>query len=150
MPNQYTRPAPLADRFWPKVDKTTSLHGCWLWTSATVRGYGEFSVPGGKVVYAHRLAWELTHGPIPDGLLVCHDCDTPLCVNPAHLFLGTYADNSRDMVTKGRQYRPFLLTPEQRQALCDRFAAGGIGMVEVAREFGISLRTAYRVWANRA
>jgi hypothetical protein len=65
-------------------------------------GYGRFR-RAGKWVRAHRLAWEQANGPIPDGMLVCHHCDVPLCINPKHLFLGTHQDNTDDMVRKGRQ-----------------------------------------------
>lgn len=95
------------DSFWAKVEKT---EGCWLWTGARfqrgagptrVLTYGQFYY-GNHLGPAHRFAWEVTHGPIPDGLLVCHHCDVMHCVRPEHLFLGTHADNSHDMVLKGR------------------------------------------------
>lgn len=87
------------DRFWMKVNKTD---GCWLWTAATFAyGYGIFRVDG-RNQYAHRVAWELTNGPIPDGLSCLHRCDVPGCVNPDHLFLGTQGDNARDRNAKGR------------------------------------------------
>lgn len=96
---RYT-PEQVAAAFWKRVTKTAS---CWLWTaSKRWDGYGRWN-PSGRQMTAHRYSWELANGPIPTGLEVCHTCNNPPCVNPAHLFLGTHLDNMRDAVNKGRQ-----------------------------------------------
>lgn len=96
----------LENRFWSKVDRSQlSPGGCWLWTRATnAGGYGLFGLQR-RALLAHRVAYAALVGVVPDDLCVCHRCDTPGCVNPAHLFLGTHADNSDDKVRKGRQSR---------------------------------------------
>lgn len=92
-------------RFWAKVRRGCE---CWLWLSQrTPGGYGQFHFGprGTPPWYAHRLSWELANGPVPDGLSVLHHCDTPACVNPQHLFVGTHTDNMRDASRKGRLVR---------------------------------------------
>lgn len=95
------RPFPTKLRFWSKVQFTSD---CWIWKAAVFddRGYGKFPLTPTKLVRAHRYAFEIGNGPIPEGQIVCHKCDNPSCVKPDHLFLGTYKDNAQDRDKKGR------------------------------------------------
>jgi hypothetical protein len=88
-------------RFWRKVNKNGE-NGCWIWTGLKMTsGYGIFGI-NKSCIGAHRYSWELHYGKIPDGMSVLHICDIKLCVNPKHLFIGTQADNMRDMANKNR------------------------------------------------
>ena len=95
-------PEKLLESFWKKVKKTNS---CWEWTAVkTSKGYGHlpYARNWGFTTLAHRLSYLIHRGDIPEGLLICHTCDNPHCVNPEHLFLGTQVDNMQDCLSKGR------------------------------------------------
>lgn len=140
--------ARMADRFWAKVNKTAT---CWLWMGNTSHGYGQFwGHPNRRV--AHRIAWELTNGPIPDGLFVLHNCpdgDNPLCVRPDHLFLGTQKDNMRDMVGKDRSARA-TVTVDQVRAIRARHASGESGVTALALEYGMTRSGMRHLLARRS
>lgn len=100
------------ERFKSKIGLDAKT-GCWLWLgSRHPTGYGQFSIKFKKML-AHRYAWSLENGPVPEGLYVCHKCDNPPCCNPAHLFIGTQKDNLADMKAKGR-------APDRHKTHCRR------------------------------
>ncbi len=132
-------------RFWAKV-AVGAAEDCWPWQAKRNRdGYGQFGVPRPghrhmRSVLAHRQAWELAHGPIPEGLCVLHRCDNPACVNPAHLFLGTQRDNVADCAAKGRRAinRTGKLTDCQRAAIVRIYRAGMATQGQLGRLYGVS------------
>ena len=142
------QPRSARERFMAKV-APCPMSGCWIWIGCTVHGgYGGMQV-GRTNVNAHRVAYTEFVGPIPDGLQVCHRCDNRLCVNPAHLFLGTPKDNSQDMVRKGRAVTGernhwAKLTADAVQAIRRRLADGE-ATGSVAADYGLSRQTIWEV-----
>lgn len=119
-------------------------NGCWVWDSHwRGKGYGILSC-NNKLYYVHRLSYRLFHGEIPQGMHVCHKCDTPKCFNPDHLFLGTPKDNIMDMVTKGRHVSVVKLTNEQVQMLrSDRESGNSVRVL--CETYGISRAHCQRI-----
>jgi hypothetical protein len=138
----------IEQRFWAKVQKAD---GCWIWTGArhSIEGHGHMKIEG-KSIGAHRLSYQIAFGSIPPGLFVCHQCDNPPCVNPAHLFLGTNQDNLADMLAKGRQNRRFpqifrgdlhgraKLTSSNVLAIRQEWNAGTTSVTQFANLYGVS------------
>jgi hypothetical protein len=161
-------------RFWENVKYCDS--GCWEWRGSMARSnYGWFTIAGerntrkrgtfrqrkgNRRVFAHRFSYFLHHGVDPDDLVICHRCDNPPCINPAHLFLGTHADNVHDMIRKGRAnwtkkalekvargegHQFSKLTEAAVRDIRGRWAAGGGNMHAMAREYGVAVNAVYQV-----
>lgn len=153
--------------FWTKVDKSGD---CWVWLGSRTRGgsrnkvaYGRFGYLGSNR-YAHRVAWVLTNGDLPDQLDVCHQCDNPPCVRPDHLFIGTHVENMQDCSRK-RRFRPnpllgeaapwSKLTTEQVRILRSLPRGRSSELRRLACEFGVSYGLAWsaargRTWRHVA
>lgn len=135
---------PMSSReeyFWARVNRGGPTE-CWTWSGALQSyGYGDIHHREGRIS-AHRFSYELHHGAIAAGGVVCHRCDNPPCVNPAHLFVGTQADNMADKVSKGRQAKgervaTAKLTDAQFHEMLELKAAG-IRQVDIASRFGVT------------
>jgi hypothetical protein len=112
---------------------------CWEWQGAkNGKGYGSISV-GGRLVLVHRLSYRVHRGKIGDRL-VCHHCDNPKCINPAHLFLGTARDNALDMRRKGREPEnpARKISAADARSMRDKYAAGTHGATKLAKEYGLA------------
>lgn len=136
----------LAKRLWTKVDQR-GPDECWPWTGRwRVRDYGMLGRGSRNdgAVLAHRAAWEVTHGPVPEGLCVLHSCDNPPCCNPAHLFLGTQADNMRDMAAK-RRGNTVKLAPGDADAIRRAYAAGAGTQRNLAKRYKITQAHVWRI-----
>lgn len=130
------------ERFWAKAS-VGDPERCWNWNAGrTSAGYGGFYV-GGRTLSAHRISYELTYGPIPEGLLIRHDCDNPPCVNPHHLRTGTVRDNSMDSSIRGRNYRGTRhhfskMTPETVRQCREEHVRDHVSSNELADRYGIT------------
>lgn len=132
--------------------------GCWLWTANVNKdGYGTFR-SGASVVKAHRFSYQEFVGPIPDGMLVCHRCDNPACVNPDHLFIGSHADNMADMSAKGRATRKaprfgsdhYLAKLDSAKAVeIFSLKGSGISSAELASRHCVTRAAITAIWGRR-
>lgn len=147
----YPDDATYVRRFWSKVKKAEGS-GCWEWQAGKTNGYGEFKVRG-RDHSAHRFAYQITYGAIPDGFCVCHHCDNPLCVRPDHLFLGTIADNNHDASKKGRNLgcgparghgSKTKLTRQAVKEIRDIYSTKHISQRALAKRYGVRQST---IWA---
>lgn len=157
-------PKPIEARFWPRVVKTEN---CWLWQAPpSTKKYAQVTYKG-RYEGVHRVSYRLHFGEFDETLLVCHHCDTPLCVRPDHLFLGTYQENADDMVRKGRSTmgarngsisKPECLkrgTENPNHKLTDwdvrvirKLGRAGVSHREIGRAFGVAPSTVDRILLN--
>lgn len=147
-------------RFWSQVQKTDT---CWLWQGGKLgRTYAKLWVTPERRMFVHRYSYELAYGPIPAGLHVCHRCDTPACVRPDHLFLGSDRDNAQDREQKGRggtqngcgklageRHAEHVLTTAQVEEMRERRQAGELLRV-LAGDYGVSVQTVHRIVTRQA
>jgi len=154
-------------RFWSKV-RVRGPNECWPWiASGLPHGYGTIAC-GSRTDHsrrhflAHRVAWNLANGPVQKNLCVLHHCDNPPCCNPRHLFLGTQADNNRDMIQKGRYGHTGArgarngrakVTEEDVRNIRRKYSECGISHYALARQWGIGASTVWHIirrdtWAH--
>jgi hypothetical protein len=143
--------------FWPYVSKSST---CWIWQGGINHfGYGVYCT-NSTLMGAHRFSYILENGPIPKGMVICHKCDNPPCVNPDHLFLGTPSDNLRDMVQKGRNAKGeksgnAKLSVEQVKTIRDSFARGELTKTQLARIYHVTFTNIHyiigrKIWTEVA
>jgi hypothetical protein len=135
-------------RFWAKVEKTED---CWIWTGArNPDGYGNVGIRK-KFMKAHRVAWMITSGPIPEGMRVLHRCDNPSCVKPDHLFIGSQYDNVKDMERKNRAVKcrgsghSLSQFTEAQVSSFRREWATGVTALSLCQKYGIPTSTMHYI-----
>jgi len=134
--------------FWSRVGRNTE-ESCWEWTGGHYKsGYGYFRWEG-KSRLSHRLAWELSVGPIPNGLFVCHTCNNPSCINPRHLFLGSQEENMQHMVQEGRHRGNAKLNEEDILEIRHLYSVG-VPVREIAEKFQIHSNSVWRCVTGKA
>ena len=132
------------ERFWEKVDIGTESE-CWEWQAGLSHGYRCFWTSRQGAQYAHRVAWNLTHGEMPAGGCCLHHCDNRACVNPNHLWLGSKADNNHDCIQKGRKrtakgekHGASKLTVDQVLKIKQLYRTTKISQRKLGKLFGVS------------
>lgn len=147
---------PLSTRFWAKVERKGPSE-CWPWVGGTNGRYGICGAGGkrGRLLKAHRLAWEFECGPIPEGGVLLHVCDNTRCVNPAHLRLGTQAENIADRNAKGRQAKGVRtacakLNDEAVRDIRRTLRTGAATQRALARQYGVSDSIISTIWTRKA
>ena len=132
----------MCDRFFSKIEKTNS---CWNWSAQIYpSGYGAFYM-NSKNTLSHRASWVIHFGEIPKGMLVCHACDNPKCVNPDHLWLGTHKENTNDMIVKGRKkIMPAKIDHDFHKCVFDLYLKG-FNQRDIAKKFSVHQKTIWRI-----
>lgn len=151
-----------AYRFLSKVE-IDNVTGCWNWKNSVRRDYGRFKLYG-KFEGAHRMAYLLFKGPINENMLICHNCDNPRCVNPEHLFQGTYQDNAIDAYQKGRMVLPEnsayfkeghipgnrLLSEDIIRLIREDISEGMLSLVKIAKRHNVKYQTVRDIKSGRS
>ena len=151
MTAKYT-PFEWISNFWAKVEQTD---GCWLWKGAQIgSGYGNV-FRNGRPVLAHRAAFELLGGHIPDGMFLCHKCDIRNCVRPDHMFIGTNLDNARDAQRKRRMAHSenqgkAKLTNAQAEHALRLYFDSGLSCYRIAKHLGVQTGTIHAIVTGRS
>ena len=156
MPNKKNWRGTVGQRFWRSIDRSKGYASCWEWKGAKNKdGYGQIQV-NGKLIGAHRAAYELYRKPVPAGMSVLHACDNRACANPSHLFLGTHADNMADKLNKGRHVAPkgeahgcAKLTEADVIAIKKRLAGGRESQEAIAVDYGVSRAAVSKIRTGR-